>query len=110
TNLIGWLSGAKGRAGFAGYGRGMLLTKQLREPTERGRRIPRSAIDHFLDIVAALGAPVHDREMELTLTPMERAAADTVWREHRLHDANHVVALNTGGAYGAAKCWPAEHF
>jgi heptosyltransferase-2 len=110
TGLIAWLSCAKERIGFAAYGRGRLLTQRLQQPRERGRRVPRSAIEQYLDVVAAVGAPTERRDLELMATPLELAAADAVWREHRLHEPRHVIAFNTGGAYGAAKCWPTEHF
>ena len=37
------------------------------------------------------------------------AAADDVWRRHQLPSGDRVVVLNSSGAYGAAKLWPAEY-
>jgi heptosyltransferase-2 len=48
--------------------------------------------------------------LELATTPADEQAADAVWRRLRLPHKSEVVVLNTGGAYGAAKIWPAEYF
>jgi heptosyltransferase-2 len=110
TGALAWVSGARERIGFAGKGRGWMLTKRLDFPREDGRKVPRSAVDQYLEIVAAAGARSDNPHVELIATPMEIAAAQNVWRELKLQDADRVVVLNTGGAYGAAKSWPAEHF
>lgn len=110
TGAIAWLSGARERVGFAGNGRGWMLTTRLQVPYERGRKLPRSAVDQYLEIAAAAGAFSDDPHVELACTLAERSAAEEVWLEHQLHQAERVVVFNTGGAYGAAKSWPAEHF
>ena len=40
----------------------------------------------------------------------DEAAADRVWKQLRLSRHREVIALNPGAAFGAAKCWPVEHF
>lgn len=110
TGLIAWLSGARERIGYAGRGRGLLLTNRLYAPREHGRKLPRSAVDHYLEVVAAAGAVSDNPHVELVTTPAEVAAQQSVWREFKLDEVQHVVVFNTGGAYGAAKSWPAEHF
>lgn len=110
TGVLAWLSGAKRRIGFAAYGRGWLLTDRLTIPRENGRPHPRSAIDHYLEIVAAAGVVTDNQQVELATTPLEEAAAESVWQRFRLGHASRVVVLNTGGAYGAAKSWPSDHF
>src|SRR5690606_8479387 len=93
-----------------GHGRSLLLTRRLHVPREAGRPVPRSAVDHYLEIAAAAGVTTTDKQVELATTPAEDAAADAVWRDFRLHETERVIVLNTGGAYGAAKSWPSEHF
>lgn len=110
TGLLSWLGGARERVGFSSHGRGWLLTKKLYVPKQAGKAIPRSAIDHYLELATAVGATTDNIQTELVATPLELAAADNVWQEFALHRASRVVVLNTGGAYGAAKSWPAEHF
>lgn len=110
TGAIAWLSGARERIGFRGHGRACLLTTRLEAPREHGRLLPRSAVDQYLEIAAAAGAPSDDPHVELVTTPMEVAAAQNVWRDFKLHEAKRVVVINTGGAYGSAKSWPTEYF
>ncbi|HTN77358.1 MAG TPA: lipopolysaccharide heptosyltransferase II [Pirellulaceae bacterium] len=110
TGLLSWLSGARQRIGFAAYGRGALLTTKLRMPRSQGKLVPRSAVEHFLEIAAAVGAAADNQTIELRNTPLEMAAAEAVWQQFKLHNAERVVVLNTGGAYGSAKSWPTEHF
>ena len=48
--------------------------------------------------------------MELFTKPSDEAAADRVWSEEKLHRYPEVIGFNSGGAFGAAKHWPIEHF
>lgn len=110
TGLLARLSGARERIGFGGGGRGLLLTTSLYVPQENGRKLPRSAVDHYLEVAAAAGAACDSPHVQLATTPTEAAAAQSVWREFGFDQTQQVVVFNTGGAYGAAKSWPAEHF
>jgi heptosyltransferase-2 len=46
----------------------------------------------------------------MATTEADEQAADAAWRRLELPAGENVVVLNTGGAYGDAKSWPAEHF
>jgi heptosyltransferase-2 len=48
--------------------------------------------------------------LELCTTAVDERAADAVWRGLNLPAGHEVVVLNPGGAFGAAKHWPAEYF
>ncbi len=110
TGAFAWLSGARRRVGFAMHGRRFLLTDPLTQPRQAGRPIPRSAVDHYLDIAAVMGCQGVSKKVELATTPQEEQAADRLWHEFGWDPQKSVIVLNTGGAYGAAKTWPAEHF
>jgi heptosyltransferase II len=110
TGLMAWASGAPLRVGYARYGRGLTLTTRLEPPREGRRLIPTSAIDAYLKIAYELGCPTESRRLELATLPDDEAAADAVWKKLRLPPGDQVVVLNSGGAFGAAKHWPAEHF
>ena len=69
-----------------------------------------STIDGYLRLAEAAGCEPEPPRLELATTPADERAADAVWQRLRLPPGNEVVVLNTGGAYGAAKIWPAEHF
>ena len=110
TAAFAWFSGARRRVGFALHGRRFLLTDPLRAPRLDGKFIPRSAVEHYLDVVQRLGCSPTSRTPELATTRDERQAADQVWQHYGWSPHQCVVVLNTGGAYGAAKTWPSEHF
>ncbi len=109
TAWMAWRSGAGERIGYVGQARSWLLTRRLRRP----RLQP--TIDAYLGLAAAAGVGCQvsgdgKRRLELATTAADEAAADAVWRQLHLPPGEHVVILNSGGAYGAAKHWPAEHF
>jgi heptosyltransferase-2 len=110
TGIVGWLSGAKRRIGYRRYGRGLLLTEGLLPPRESGRLTPVSPVDYYLNLVERLDCDASDKRVELATTAEDEAAADEVWKRHSLSPSDRVIVLNSGGAYGAAKHWPAERF
>jgi heptosyltransferase-2 len=109
TGLIGWLSGARRRIGYVRYGRGPLLSDRIQPPRSASRLVPTSPVDYYLRLAEAVGCPPAPRDLELATTEREEELADQVWREHSLTRAACVIALNSGGAYGAAKHWPLPH-
>jgi heptosyltransferase-2 len=110
TGLIAWLSGARRRVGYARYGRGPLLTDKLRPPRKGRQLVPVSALDYYLELAYHIGCPTESRQVELPTTRADEQAANHVWDSRGLGRTGAVVAMNPGGAYGAAKHWPAEYF
>ncbi len=76
----------------------------------KGERVPSPAVDYYLAIVRKLGCPVESNRAELFTTHEDEQAADRAWEALGLKDSHRVVCLNTGGAYGPAKAWPAASF
>jgi heptosyltransferase-2 len=103
-------SGASERIGYGGSLRGWLLTRVISQGRthECGLRLP--PIDAYLQLAGALGCPPESPRLELGTTFEDEQAADDVWKSLELPPGERVVVLNSGGAYGAAKHWPAEHF
>ena len=58
----------------------------------------------------AAGCEPEPPRLELATTADDERAADAVWQRLGLPPGDRVVILNSGGAYGAAKQWPAEYF
>ena len=110
TGLMAWASGAPKRIGYARYGRSLTLTHRLYPLRKRGRRVPTPAIDSYLDLAYALGAPKQMPQLDLATLAGDEKAADTVWEKHNLPAGERVVVFNSSGAFGAAKLWPAEYF
>jgi heptosyltransferase-2 len=110
TGILGWLSGAPRRVGYAQYGRGPLLTDKLKFKKARGRFLPTPTMDAYLALAYLLGCPIESPQTELRTLPADEAAADRVWQDLNLPPGNEVVILNTGAAYGSAKNWPTGYF
>lgn len=110
TAWLAWRSGAAERIGYERDKRSLLLTTRLREPTKRGKRTPLPAIDSYLNLAYAMGGEWRSPALRLATTPADEAAANAAWAKLDLPIGDRVVVFNTGGAYGDAKGWPAEHF
>jgi heptosyltransferase-2 len=110
TGTFAWLSGARRRVGFAMHGRRLLLTDPLIPSRLHGQPIPYSAVDHYLAVVEAFGCRAVTKTVELATTPEEERAVEALWQQFAWDPRQPVIVLNTGGAYGAAKTWPSEHF
>jgi heptosyltransferase-2 len=111
TGLLAWLSGAPRRVGYSRGGRDLLLTDRLEVPRDATkRRLPVPIVEYYLKIVRHLGCAVDSVQPELFTTEADESAADLAWSRLGLDRADRVIALNTGGAFGPAKNWPAAHF
>ncbi len=109
TAWIAWRSGAGERFGYRGDGRSWMLTTRLVAPrADDGGPLP--TIDGYLHLARAAGCDASSPRLELATTPADECAADAVWQQLGLPPGDRVVMLNPGGAFGAAKHWPAEHF
>ena len=109
TAVLAWLGGAKQRVGYARDGRSWFLSRWI-APERDGRRyraVP--MVESYLTLARAIGCPEESPQLELAVTAGEREQAARVWRDLGLRNDGRVVALNSTGAFGAAKLWPAEH-
>jgi heptosyltransferase-2 len=107
---LAWRSGARQRIGYARNGRSPLLTHRLLAPRIGWKWSPISAVDYYLELAYALDCPLEPRRMELATTGADEFSAERVWNKLGLARADRVVAISTGGAFGAAKRWPDEYF
>jgi heptosyltransferase II len=109
--LLARLAGARQIVGFARYFRDPLLTRRLHPARGRdGRPKPVPVLDDYNRVVRLLDVPDPGRRMELFTTAPDEAAAERFWLRHGLNRAETVVGLNPGGAFGASKHWPTDHF
>lgn len=110
TAWIAWRSGARERIGYPGQFRSWMLTTSVPKLRRGVNGKPMPTIDGYLRLAVAAGCEPESPRLELATTAEDEKSADEVWRELHLPPGENVVMLNTGGAYGAAKVWPAEHF
>lgn len=113
-----WASGTKQIIGYARNGRSLLLTDPIPAPSQA---TPHPVLDEMLQLVAQLGCRDISRRMELATLPQDETQLTDFWQralntrlatshtEQKSHVGGY-VCLNTGGAFGAAKDWPVEHF
>ncbi|MFI4874068.1 MAG: lipopolysaccharide heptosyltransferase II [Blastopirellula sp. JB062] len=110
TAALAYFAGAKRRFGYARNWRSPLLTHRLAPPKlPNGRYAPISAVDYYLDLVRFAGYPSENKQPTLANSPAAEKQIDAIWRKFDFV-GKKVVVFNTGGAYGAAKHWPPEHF
>ena len=98
------------RIGYADQFRNWMLTTRVPQAKQVPSNKPLATVDSYLHLVRAFGGDAEPPRMELATTPADEAAADAVWSKLNLPPGDRVVVLNTGGAFCAAKDWPAEHF
>jgi heptosyltransferase-2 len=110
TGWMAYQSGAHQRIGTAGNLRSPLLTTRVYPPRRGWRRVGLPAINGYLQVAQAAGAAPESPSLELHTTEADERAADAVWQRLGLAGARRVAVLNTGGAFGAAKDWPAASF
>ncbi|MGD0897742.1 MAG: lipopolysaccharide heptosyltransferase II [Thermoguttaceae bacterium] len=109
TAALAWLGGAKDRIGYVRDARGPLLTGKL-YPLRDGRRPrPVPMVDYYLALARAAGCPPESPRLELAVTEAEHQRGERIWKTLGLRTDGRVVAINSSGAYGAAKLWPIEH-
>ena len=65
---------------------------------------------YYLALARVLGCRHGSIQLELATTPADESAADRAWNELGLAADERPVCLNTGGAFGPAKNWPAAYF
>jgi len=110
TAVLAWLGGAQRRVGYVRCGRGPLLTDRLYPPRAGRRVIPTPMVESYLRLAEAVGCPPESPRLELATTEAEEQLAGQIWRRLGLRGDGRVIAINSSGAYGAAKLWPAERF
>lgn len=112
SGWLAWISGAERRVGFDRNGRGWMLTDALQS---KSKKTPHPALNEYLRLAERLGCDVSSQSMELATTPHDELRLDRFWWKQpsvaqRYGSGHSYVCLNSGGAFGAAKHWPVEHF
>lgn len=110
TGWMAYRSGARERIGTVGNLRSPLLTTRVYPAKQGSRSLTLPPVSGYLQIAYAAGAQPEAPTLELFTATADEQAADVVWRRLNLPAGDRVVVLNTGGAFGAAKDWPAANF
>ncbi|NTV50600.1 MAG: lipopolysaccharide heptosyltransferase II [Geobacteraceae bacterium] len=86
--LIGYLSGARKRIGFATEGRSFLLTKSV------PYRHDQHEVQNFLDVLRADGVPVIDDQLEYWTSKIEESQAEELLTSNGVGPGEKLVALH----------------
>lgn len=106
--LMASVSRAPTRVGFARDGRTLLLTHPVRP---KPKSEPNPVLDEYLRLTEQLGCRPLSKQTELAVLPEDREQLSQFWATQSASMRERpLVCLNPGGAFGAAKHWPAEHF
>ncbi|MGN6133541.1 MAG: lipopolysaccharide heptosyltransferase II [Aureliella sp.] len=109
TAAVAYLARIPMRVGYARDGRGWLLTHRLSVPRRAGHKIPVPAIDYYLRLAEVVGGDASDRRMNLAVEASDEQLADRLWQKIGFSSSCSTVVINSSGAWGAAKLWPADH-
>jgi len=104
-------AGCREVIGFARYGRHAWLSRRLyphRGP--RGSYQPYPILLDYNRLAIAAGTEDPGVRMELATTETEEATAQAWFEQVRSQPSDPWIGLNSGGAFGASKHWPARHF
>lgn len=101
--VIGFLSGAGRRVGFATEGRNFLMSKGV--PYRHGQH----EVLNFLDVLRADGVPVVDDHLEAWLSAEEKEFAASFYRERGVAESEQVIAMHPFAA-NAARGWHLDNF
>ncbi len=112
TAAVARLAGIPKRIGFQRDGRGWLLTDRLQP---KSRTEPNPALDEYLRLVH-YACGINEKEIISNRPAIELQTTsedEELWNEFagkfQLSEGSY-ICLNSGGAFGAAKLWPLEHF
>lgn len=110
SGLLSSLIKAPRRIGYDRDGRGMLLTDRLKPHRVKGAYVPVSMVRYYGAVADYLGCrPEYDR-LDLFTEPDDETAIDQLFDKHGVNGDRPVIVINSGAAFGSAKCYPPERF
>ncbi len=107
---IFWRAGIPRRLG-TDYGmRGFLLTDRFRPEMEGHRRVPRSMVLHYADLLETIGVPRGPSTLELAETERGARHAAKTLASLGVRPRDRLVAINPGASFGSSKHWVSAKF
>ena len=105
--LFFYLAKIPERWGYAHDGRGLLLTKGVKQsPYEK----PPHQLQSYLDLASKLGMESGPIKLHFPLTDEDKAQAKNLFSSLNIKPEKTIAILSPGASYGPAKRWPAEYF
>jgi len=106
AGIIGFMSGATRRVGYAKDGRSWLLTDRipLIEGSVDNRTLP--TIDYYMNIAKHLGCASDNLAMQIAVTESDRILAKNMFDRFDFAWDQPTIVLNTASATAESKLWP----
>jgi heptosyltransferase II len=109
--LLAWMGGSRRIVGYARDKRSWMLTDRLVSRVgQDGKFLPTPIIDDYNRLAEHVGCSWPGHRMTLPTTSADEDLTDRIWQHYGLEQAEQVIALNPGAAFGAAKHWPESYF
>ncbi len=107
-----YLAGIRRRIGYNRYLRGWMLTDAAAPfRDDRGNIVPQAMPPYYARLLGRMGVSEIDLTLSLPYDPGHDAELDRrLYQAEGLDPRLPIVCFHPGAAYGAAKCWPPDHF
>lgn len=105
-----WRAGVKRRFGTDYGGRKFMITDSFTPQMEGNRRIPRSMVEHYFDMMEQMGVRRGDTRLELFETDEGRQDAGEILGALGVEDEDRLVAIVPGASFGISKLWKTDRF
>ncbi len=103
-----WRGGVKNRIGFSGQWRSALLNTSVPFPKKRKEQ---HLVHTYKCLLQDLGVPLDESTSPtLYFSEEEITQAKELLKRHGYQEGDRLIGINTGAAYGPAKCWLPERF
>ncbi len=109
AGMIGYLSGAKRRIGYAKDGRTWLLTDAIPRRDVDIDHSKKPTIDYYLHLASRLGCDTSDRAMQLFVSDADRLLAKNFYSQLGFDWHVPTVLFNTASATAQSRLWPVGH-
>ncbi|MEN8150090.1 MAG: lipopolysaccharide heptosyltransferase II [Planctomycetota bacterium] len=105
-----WRAGVKRRLGTTYGGRNFTITDAYMPPMEGKRRVPRSMVEHYFDLLEEFRVPRGDPKLELFETEEGKQDAREILGALGVEDDDRLVAIVPGASFGISKMWKSDRF
>lgn len=102
-----WCGRVKERLGYSSDWRRLFLTHPLPFPKERESQ---HLVLTYKQLLTPLGIPLSETAPQLTISKEEEEWARAYVKQLDISDDALLIGVNSGAAYGSAKCWPLPSF
>jgi len=105
-----WRAGVARRLGTTYGGRRFMVTDPFLPRMEGERRVPRSMVEHYFDMLEEFRIPRGDTKLELFETEEGRQDSAEILGALGVEPEDRLVALVPGASFGISKLWKSDRF